>query len=197
MRDKMEAAGVPPRYWDAKLETIEPKCETERAYKEWMAGWVREWGKIGHASFAMIGGAGLGKTLYACAIIRSLLENKVNPEAIRYVKARKMLREIKSTWDEHSRHAEIRIMREYRKYKLLIVDEIDKIFSRDLELERGLFHEIIDDRWDYGRQTLILGNFRRERDLEMLLGAAAMDRLLAHGGRVLMFEGESQRREKK
>lgn len=191
---RLQRAGIPPRYHGVTFKsfTADTKAEIER--KDWVEGWAHGWGhEDGSVSFAMVGLPGNGKTMLAAAIVRYLLEHGEGEDGICYTKARVMFREIKDTWSPLAEERESEVIGKYRKKKLLIIDEIEKSFSS--AAERIITHELLDHRWDYRRPTIILGNLLGHDALEKLLGRAAMDRLMANGGRVLVFDGKSKRRE--
>lgn len=188
----MRETGIPPRYWGACFATYQPKCESEKKHLAWVMDWCHCAKQYQHGGFALIGPPGVGKTLMATCVIASFLGKGYHENNLMYVKARALFRRLKSTWSPDREESEAEVLRSLRSKGLLVVDEIDKNFSSPAE--RVLFHEIMDDRWDRGHPTIVIGNLMNEESLARVVGRAVMSRMLSGGGRVLIFEGEDKRR---
>jgi DNA replication protein DnaC len=103
--------------------------------------------------------------------------------------AMKVIRSIKDSWRDHvSKEGEI--IELYTKPGLLVIDEIGVQFGSDTE--KLYISEIINDRYEAMRPTLLLGNIKLS-ELTEQLGDRPIDRF-REGGKIVQFDWDSYRK---
>ena len=105
----------------------------------------------------------------------------------------KLVRRVKETWGKGSEETESQAIRNFTLPDLLVVDEIGVQFGS--QAEQIILTEIINDRYEAMRPTIIISNLTVPQ-LEEILGKRVVDRFYESGGRVLVFNWQSYRRQK-
>lgn len=165
---------VPARYRDASLEDFPPVPFVRRLAD----------GKDGGL---ILGPNGIGKTRLAWALARHWME----AEDFCTVEVRStadILSEVKSTggdWRET-------IRRRYGKCSHLVLDEVDKV--RGSESDAELLLALIDERYQWMRQTVAMGNARTAEEMVGLIGNSIYSRLTGDGSALYKLSGEDKRR---
>jgi DNA replication protein DnaC len=131
-----------------------------------------------------IGKPGTGKNHIASAIVHEVVEHKTAfcTEAI------KIIREIKESWRKDG-ETESKVLKLFIEPELLVIDEIGVQFGTTTE--RMYLTEIINDRYNYLRPTIISGNVTIQ-ELKQIVGERSVERF-KEGGKVVVFDWESQR----
>lgn len=147
---------------------------------------VGNWPNVG--GLVMIGGVGAGKTHLAVSICKELCKRGV---ICRLETISRIIREIRSTWKGGNESmSEQDVIDKFSGLDLLVIDEIGAQYGTDSE--RVLVTEIINNRYERMKPTILIGNVKRS-ELEALVGVRVVDRVL-HGGALLVFDWESQRK---
>lgn len=137
----------------------------------------------------LCGKPGTGKTHLACAIA-----NHVMREFFRvplFTSVTKMSRAVKATYTPKSDRTEAQVIRSFVDPDLLILDEVGA--QRGTETELLLAQEIIDERYQDVRPTILISNLP-ESELGRYIGDRAIDRMYEGGGAILAFDWDSYRR---
>jgi hypothetical protein len=141
--DALAEAGVNVhRYQHATLRTFDGTDDPDvpQAVRDWITKWadtlqdrypVRPWlylyggGSTLERGQLKLGAAGNGKTHMAVAVIRHLLESgALRPGAFRFVTAEALLLEMEATFRDKSTDSETRLLAEYGRLDLLVVDDL-------------------------------------------------------------------------
>lgn len=137
----------------------------------------------------MMGGKnGTGKTMLACVILYELiLIDPKNPCGYLYTEAIKIIRHIKDTW--RTKTSEQGAINYYVRPKILVIDEIGMQYGS--ETEKQFLTEIINDRYNQLKSTILAGNVS-SKEIKELLGDRIYDRF-CEGGKTLVFDWPSYR----
>lgn len=123
-------------------------------------------------SLILHGKAGTGKTMLAAAIGLQAIERGFS---VRYATASKAARAVKRTFSGGNEQAAID---EFARVDLLILDEIGIQFGSDTE--RNIFFEIINERYEQRRPTIVISNLD-SAGIAHFLGERVMSRLKQDG----------------
>ncbi len=164
---------VPARYRDADLS------------KDFHATFIEDLRK--GQSAIVVGGNGIGKTRLAWALAQAW-KREVPRCTVRIVKGAALLSEVKSIEGDWYRYIET----EYGKCDHLFIDEIDKI--KGSEADWMLLTYLIDYRYEWMRQTVVMGNCSKEETLN-LIGQSSYSRLSGDGARAYSLSGTDKRRQ--
>ncbi len=170
-------------YPNAEAHEIVQKC---RSY-------VDNFGKPGKVldqgtSLCLVGAPGTGKTHIACAMGVAIAKAGYN---VAYKRLYELMRQIKNTYAHGAKDSEEGIINNLTKADLLILDEVGlKTLS---EHESSLVYQVIDQRYEAVRPTVIVSNLSEE-DLGKHLGPRTIDRMYENHGAVFNFDWDSYRR---
>ena len=134
-----------------------------------------------------IGSVGTGKTHLASSIIQELYDTKT----VRMIRVIELIRILKETWQRGAEHNERDVINFFGEVDVLILDEVGIQFGS--ETERMFMFDIINTRYDNMLPTILISNLDIN-NLKEILGEQAVDRLREDGGKVLVFNWESQRK---
>lgn len=137
----------------------------------------------------LCGTPGTGKTHLACAIANHVMKN--NQRGALFTSATKMARAIKATYGKDSDKTESDVIRSFVLPDLLIIDEVGA--QRGTETELLLTQEILDERYQAVRSTILISNLP-EDELGKYIGERALDRMYEGGGAIVRFDWQSYRR---
>jgi len=179
-------AMIAPRFRDRTLQNYEATLPGQKKALE-SAWWFLENMKTCSGMF-LIGGPGTGKNHIAAGIVNEYM--KTPGRTALMTEAVKVVRSIKETWHKPG-SSETEVLRLYNKPDLLIIDEIGVQFES--KTERLYLTEIINDRYNCIRPTIICGNLSIGEITE-ILGERVVDRF-RDGGRVVVFDWVSYRKQ--
>jgi len=134
-----------------------------------------------------IGSVGTGKTHLASSIIQELYDTK----RVRMIRVIELIRILKETWQRGAESTERDVIEYFGGVDVLILDEVGIQFGS--ETERMFMFDIINTRYDNMLPTILISNLDIN-NLKEILGEQAVDRLREDGGKVLVFNWESQRK---
>ena len=153
-----------------KLERSKERGLTERFYAATWENWIadtpnkkRAWEsarKAWEQNMFFTGKNGTGKTHLAMCLVKDGATHRLFGEIFHEAKC-----DFKYEQD---------VIDFYGGRRLLIIDEVGRQNFSDAELK--LFFDIIDQRWNYKKPTLLIGNIAIE-ELTTKLGTAIMDRI--------------------
>lgn len=184
IRDYLQRANISPRFTEKSLGNF----KIENKNQEQVINGVYQFLAQFESSTGMIfmGKPGTGKSHLATAIAKEVICKK--GKSAMMTTAMKMLRQIKSSWKDESISEET-ALRKFIQPDVLIIDEIGVQFGSDTE--RLYLTEIINDRYEWMKQTIVLTNLTME-ELNVVLGERILDRF-REGGQVLVFDWKSYR----
>jgi len=151
-----------------------------------------------NSGLILIGKNGTGKSMLCSIILQEMI--KRNPHENRgydsdwylYTEAIKIVRKIKDTWRQKTSeevNSEQSAINKYVKPKVLVIDEIGMQYGSSTETQ--FLTEIINDRYNQNKQTILSGNVT-VLDMQDILGDRVIDRF-KESGRVLVCDWESYR----
>ena len=138
----------------------------------------------------MLGNPGTGKNMLAACICQ---EVAAQGHSAIHTTAMKLVRKIKESWGRDKDKTEQEAINDFAKPDLLVVDEVGVQYGS--ETERILLFEVINERYEAMRPTIVISNLNVQ-DVEAFLGPRIMDRFHEGKSAVLEFTWESYRRRK-
>ena len=139
-------------------------------------------------SGVVVGGNGIGKTRLAWAL--AIFWKQQDPSCtVQIVKGAELLSEVKATEGDWYRY----IREGYGQSAHLFIDEIDKI--KGSEADWMLLTYLIDYRYEWMRQTVVLGNCGKDEAMR-LLGQSSYSRLSGDGAEAYHLVGTDKRKGK-
>lgn len=133
---------------------------------------------------------GSGKTALAWGVyIEDSLEGR---RGVVITSATRLMSRLKTLVYERGRMLEEVVAQDYGKgTRRLFIDEIDKIQSTDANF--ALLLEVVDYRWQWGLQTVVMGNGTLEQ-IRTRMGQSAYARILSGGARAVRLPDADWRR---
>jgi DNA replication protein DnaC len=188
-----KASGVPARFTDASFDGFERRTKLLGVAADALRDFVSNFAEHAKAGRCLIlaGPAGTGKTHLACAAIRALCDQG---KRAHYIRLGDAIRRLRDTWRKDWHETELEVLRMMREADLLVIDEVGVQFGS--EGEKVHIFDIVAGRYDDMRPTIVITNCRPE-ELVAYLGERVLDRLLDNGGRMLVFDGKSNRTRQK
>lgn len=180
---KLHNAMISPRFLTKTLDNYKAGTDLQKKALQ-AAMWF-----IKHFEFStgliFIGSPGTGKNHLACGIIQEII--KTDKTAI-LTTTMKMIRAIKDSWtDRDIKEGEVIAL--YTQPDLLVIDEIGVQFGSDTE--KLYISEIINDRYEAMKPTILLGNISRDELIDQM-GDRVIDRF-RENGKLIIFNWESYR----
>lgn len=184
INSRLDNAMIAPRFKEKTFENYKPENDGQKKVLEVCDWFLNNW--KGSMGLIFIGGPGTGKNHLASALIKKfVMEDKgtaLMTEAI------KVIRAIKESW-RSSDKTETQVMRHFMEPDLLVVDEVGVQFGT--ETERMFLTEIINDRYNYMKPTILIGNLTLD-EMKLAIGERALERF-KEGGKVVAFNWSSHR----
>jgi DNA replication protein DnaC len=180
-------SGIPARYQDCSVVAYKAFTEDQNKVLQKVEDYREDIGRTiaEGKNLVLTGWTGTGKTHFLSALILQALRE--NRSAI-FITASKVVRAVRDTWGRGSQLTEAEVMRALAGVDLLAIDEIQETDAA----ERRLLGDVINDRYEKGKPTMISSNLDM-RALSQHLGARAIDRLLDRGSTVCVMNWESFR----
>lgn len=181
-------SGIPERFADRRLTNYAATTMGQKRALSIAERFVDSFGDglTAGASLVLAGKPGTGKTHIACGIGRALIEQT---RSVLFMTILQALRHIKDTYRRESTRTESDALGDLLQPELLILDEIGVQLGS--EHEKMLMFEIINERYQRCRSTILISNLTGE-ELTAFLGDRVMDRF-RESGAVLAFDWESHR----
>ncbi len=179
----LNLANIPERFKDKTFKNYKITSNKQRDIVDRIQTFIKKPNRVG---LIMIGSMGTGKNHLAIALLKEIINKTVQKSII--TEASKIIRSIKDSWVDKSK-TEKEVLESYTQPYLLIIDEIGVQFGS--ETEKQYLTEIINDRYNAMKPTILIGNLKI-KEIEDLLGDRVIDRF-KEGGEVLVFDWESYR----
>ena len=187
---KIGDAGIPERFRDRRLETYVARTEGQRralAFARSYADGFDAALKTGRSAL-FIGKPGTGKTHLAVGVGLQIMER--DSRSVLFLTVMRAVRRVKDTWGRNSTQSESEAIASLVFPDLLILDEVGVQFGSDAE--RLILFDVLNERYEKRRPTLLLSNFTRD-EVQAFLGERIFDRLREDGGEFIPFDWESHR----
>lgn len=125
---------------------------------------------------ALVGIRGNGKTQMAVNLMK---RNTLNLRTAKFCTATEFFMEIKGTYRRDAQNTEEEIVSDYRKPKLLVIDEIGK--RGESEWENTLLFELLNKRYNDMTDTVLIDN-RTVEEFQTAIGPSLASRISESGG---------------
>ncbi|WAL81333.1 ATP-binding protein [Pandoraea sp. XJJ-1] len=184
-------AAIPPRFADRSLESYvasTPGAKNALAVATAYANAFEAMLADG-SSLIFCGGVGTGKTHLAIGIARRVIDREMVAVFTSVLGA---VRSVKETYRKGSDISEEQAIDRLIEPDLLILDEVGVQFGSDTE--KMIMFEIINGRYEAVKPTILISNLA-VKELETFIGERAFDRLREGGGRVVVFDWPSHRKQ--
>lgn len=197
-RKAFDRAGIPTRFRSRSFDNYEANTPAKKHALTVAKSFAENFKENYDAGRCLIfsGKTGNGKTHLANAIANHIIGKGWSPF---FIGVRELVGSVKATWNKRSEKSEIQVIREYVNQHLLIIDEIGVQFDSDAE--RMILFDVINGRYEEELPTIILSNYPIEStdgpSIRKVLGDRVLDRLRENGGKIVQFNWESYRGERK
>lgn len=187
--NKMQLSGIPERFNDRTLETYIAATESQQNALDIATLYADHFQTLPAPKNAIFSGKfGTGKTHLACGIALRIM-GRYGRHAV-FITTQRLIRAVRDTWRRDSDKSESEVVAAFVHPDLLIIDELG--VQAGTENERQILFDIINDRYEKRKATLILTNLSVE-ECKQFLGMRVFDRLRDDGGMVIVFDWESYR----
>lgn len=187
---KIGGSGIPERFQDRRLGTFIAKTAAQKyalAFAQEYADDFDDCLKSGRSAL-FIGRPGTGKTHLAVGVGMQIMGR--DGRSVLFTTVMRAVRRVKDTWGRSSTETESQAVAALVFPDLLILDEVGVQFGSDTE--RLILFDVLNERYEKRRPTLMLSNFASD-EVEEFLGERIFDRLREDGGEVVVFDWESHR----
>jgi DNA replication protein DnaC len=191
--DSIGTACIPERFTDRTLDTYKATNQGQQHHlgfcKDYAANFKQR--SATGQSIIMVGLPGTGKTHLAVGIALHIMR-EFRATALFYT-VQRVVRRVKDTWSRGSEESESQAIKIFTSPDLLILDEVGIQFGS--ETEKQILFDILNDRYEKRKPTIIISNLSKD-EVFNYLGERVADRLREDGGKLLVFDWESYRRQK-
>ena len=191
---RMQTAGIGLRFKDRTLKDFTPLAgiKAEKALAT-MLDYAEHWPERRAAGSCLVlcGTTGTGKTHLATGLMRQIISQH-DRVTIQYATVSAMFRAIKESWGKKAERSEREVLADYTRPDLLVLDEAGVQFGSDTE--RQLMFEVLNDRYESLRPTLLISNLTLA-ELNEMVGQRVIDRMRENGGKVIICDWKSHRGE--
>lgn len=190
-RRLIDNATIPPRFADKTLENFVAHGDGAKRALGVSRAYVQDFDTASKEGTSLIfcGGVGTGKTHLAIGIANAVLDMN---RRVRFVSVMNAVRTVKETYTKGSDDTEREALNEFIYPDLLVMDEVGVQFGSDTE--KMILFEIINGRYEQLKPTVVISNLAKEA-LGEFIGERSIDRLRENGGRLVVFDWASYRRQ--
>jgi DNA replication protein DnaC len=182
-------AGIPPRYSSATFDSFFADSDKQKHLRDGFRKYGEMFTELGPqgAGILCVGTKGTGKTLLCCALANALTEAEIG---VIYRNTGDVVRTLREARRFDSDKLESAVLLDLSKVNLLILDEVED--RADMKDHHHILSELINMRYERIRPTIVVSNLDRKQ-LTVVLGERAVDRLCQPPSRVLAIDGASYR----
>lgn len=186
INEELQNSMLAPRFWTKNIENYETTKEGQLKALNTAKWFTKNFETC--VGLILTGNTGTGKNHLASGIVQKVI-HKGN--TVLFTEAIKIIRAIKESWKKEN-ESETQVIKKFISPDLLVIDEVGVQFGTSTEAM--FLTEIINDRYNWLRPTILIGNITI-KELEKLIGFRAVDRF-REGGRVIVFDWESYRKKR-
>ena len=186
---RLGRAGIPLRFQDRSFDDFEAVTGAQRTALAFAREFALDFGspaRRGRGAL-FVGHPGTGKTHLACAIGMHLLHEG---RLVLFTTVLRAVRMVKDAWGPAAQMTESQAVSRLTRPDLLILDEVG--VQTGSEFERHLLSDVLNERYEHRRATLLLSNLPLA-DVGAYLGERVLDRLREDGAESVVFDWESHR----
>jgi DNA replication protein DnaC len=182
------SSGIPVRFASRTFESFVADSPAKQRVRGLGERFTAGLGEVEHqgASLILCGRPGTGKTHLACACGHGAIEKLL---VARFMTVAAALRYVKDSYRRDSDRSESQAIRDLLAPDLLILDEVGVQIGS--EHEKMLMFEIINERYQNCRSTILISNLTKQ-EISDFLGDRVIDRF-RESGAVVAFDWESYR----
>jgi len=184
-RQRLANCALPLRFADKTIAQFEPPCTEAQRIKTLAERFVAGFDPARGTSLIFCGKPGTGKTHIACAIARAITDST----SAHFSTVLAAIRHIKGAYRKDCEYTEDEALESFISPSLLVLDEIGVQVGS--EHEKMLLFEIINERYQRRRSTILISNLTAE-ELAAYLGDRVVDRFREDGA-VIAFDWDSHR----
>lgn len=185
----LKKAAIPARFSDRRLSTFVSEIPGQKKALAVAKAYVENFDKASGQSLILCGGVGAGKTHLSVGIAHELIAKQCVCVFTSVIGA---IRSVKETYSRDSDLNEREALENLIEPDLLILDEVGVQFGS--ETEKLILFEIINGRYENMKSTIVISNLAMA-ELEKYLGERVVDRMREGGGKAILFDWPSYRRQ--
>lgn len=186
---RLGEAGIPERFRDRTIDSYKATTEGQKRALEFVKFYVEQFAKVSETGRSAIfcGKPGTGKTHLSVGVALAIM---ATGKSALFTTVQRMVRRVKETYRKDSDESERDVLNMLTYPDLLIIDEIGVQFGS--EFEKNLMFEILNERYENRKPTLLLSNLTAQ-EVRSFLGERIYDRLREDGGQCVSFDWSSYR----
>lgn len=191
--DRVAACRIPDRFADKSFCDYSPSSIGQRSNLEKCQDYAENFDTHYADGRCLIlsGTVGTGKTHLAIAILKDTVEKQGYTG--KYWTVNGLLQVIRSSYEKDSGFSESEVIASVTDTHLLVLDEVGA--TKQSEFEMATLFNIINSRYEWKLPTIIISNLG-PKQIGEAIGERCFDRLREGGGECLIFQGESNRKQK-
>lgn len=181
-------SAIPKRFIEKTLANFNAKTDAQLKALASVTRYAESWranAKVG-VNLILTGNPGTGKTHLAVGVAQHIM---AEGGTAMYTRVIEVVRAVKETYG-HNGRTERQVINSFREPDLLILDEVGRQYGSDTE--RMVMFDVINARYEDCKPTILIANLQANQ-LAEYIDPAALDRLREGGGRMVVFDWESQR----
>lgn len=183
----LQRCSIGSRFAGMNFDDYRPTCQKAAKVKADCQQYVTSFQGNSGNNLMMIGSPGTGKNMLSAIICQEIIKNGFTAL---HTTAIKLVRKVKESW-RNKEESEQAVIDYFVAPDLLVVDEIGVQFGS--QTEQLFLTEIINDRYERKRPTVLISNLKLSQLVEVL-GERAVDRFYDDGSKMLVFDWDSYRR---
>ncbi|ASX25795.1 ATP-binding protein [Candidatus Williamhamiltonella defendens] len=189
----LKNAHIPPRFEHACFESYQPVNAQARQCLAICQRYAEHWPtrRAQGGGLVLCGRPGTGKNHLAVSMAKSLIQT--HQASVLLTDALQMIRAVKNTWSKTAEKTETRVIQDYVRPDLLILDEVGVQFGT--EAEKIILFDILNARYEQLKPSVLISNLA-PAEMADCIGERVMDRMQEGGGGTLAFTWDSYRQRK-
>lgn len=158
-RQRITAAGIPPRYYHCRLETFYPRSSpvldaAKRRVQEFTDAWLP--GINNGRGALLMGPCGSGKTHLAVAALLEIIDGG-KPGKLLFSNFQDLIQEIQASFDSEDAPSKSEILHPLLEVDLLVLDELGS--QKPSMFVQDILYYVINSRYNAQRTTIFTTNY--------------------------------------